>query len=377
MLQYSGVHYFCLTSNHMRYINTLISAKLFSLVSAASSTPPLLLLDVPFLDVEAVPVSPCLCPPRGLKTFTHKSTALPRLCLPNGLLTFTHKSTQDVLASAPPTFTRKSTALPRLCLPPVTLLLLTSQHKCAIQVHTQERATQVHGQTHLWSQLTADFVPFGTGSPLWHISFRGAVLSLMWAWYCHFTTGFVHRTPTVGLVLLVVQGLTLDTATGCHTGSHFNSFLSCLWCKSPAQLSSSLLPGATIYCVWLRSCHPHKVLSFLTPTLQKKINNLFWCVLSSVPVVHLPLTCLGSSEVCHRIGWLAVSFISGWRSWRSARGCFIPLQKLIVASQLEWALISSPVLQADWKLPQAKWSPAVLSHTAEEIPLGRYYYYYY
>ena len=60
------------------------------------------------------------------------------------------------------------------------------------------------------------------------------------------------------------------------------------------------------------------------------------------------------------------------RSWRSARGCFIRLQKLIVASPLEWALISSPVLQADWKLPQAKWSLAVLSHTVEEIPLGRY-----
>ena len=72
-----GLRYFCHTSNPMRYINTLISAKLFSLVSAASSTPPLkdlpsplplLLLDVPFPDIEAIPVSPCLCPPRGLKT---------------------------------------------------------------------------------------------------------------------------------------------------------------------------------------------------------------------------------------------------------------------------------------------------------------------
>ena len=44
---------------------------------------------------------------------------------------------------------------------------------------------------------------------------------------------------------------------------------------------------------------------------------------------------------------LTVSFVSGWRSWRSARGCFIPLQKLIVASPLEWALISSSVLKAD------------------------------
>ena len=138
---------------------------------------------------------PRLCLPNGLLTFTHKSTqdvlasapltftrkstALPRLCSPNGLLTFTHKSTQDVLASASLTFTRKSTAFPRLCLPPVTLLSLTSQHELAIQVHTQERATRVHGQVHLRSQLTADFVTFGTGSPLWHISFRGAVLSIM------------------------------------------------------------------------------------------------------------------------------------------------------------------------------------------------------
>ena len=116
----------CHTSNPMRYINTLFPANSFSLVSAASSTPPLqdlpsppplMLLDVPCSDVKAVPVSPCLCPRIGLKTFTCKSTALPRLCLPNGLLTFTRKSTQDVLASALPTFTRKSTALPTLCLP--------------------------------------------------------------------------------------------------------------------------------------------------------------------------------------------------------------------------------------------------------------------
>ena len=129
VLQYSGMRCFCHTSNPMRYINTLIPAKLFSLVSAASSAPPLqdlpsslpvLLLDVPCPDVEAVSVSPCFCPPRGLKTFTRKSTALPRLCLPNGLLTFTRKSTQDVLASAPPTFTRKSSTPPRLCLPIVT-----------------------------------------------------------------------------------------------------------------------------------------------------------------------------------------------------------------------------------------------------------------
>ena len=118
------------TSNPIRYRNTLNPAKSFSFVSAASSTPPLedlppllpllLLLDVPFPDIEAVPMSPCLCPARGLKTLTRKSTALPRLCLPNGLLTFTRKTTQDVLASAPLTFTRKSTVPTRLYLPIVT-----------------------------------------------------------------------------------------------------------------------------------------------------------------------------------------------------------------------------------------------------------------
>ena len=38
----------------------------------------------------------------------------------------------------------------------------------AIQVHTQECAMQAHGKTCSTSQFTADFVPFGTGLPLWH-----------------------------------------------------------------------------------------------------------------------------------------------------------------------------------------------------------------
>ena len=52
----------------------------------------------------------------------------------------------------------------------------------------------------------------------------------------------------------------------------------------------------------------------------------------------------GVEEVYHWIGSLAVFFVTGWRSWRSARDCFIPLQKLMVASPSEWALISYPVL---------------------------------
>ena len=173
----------------MRYIKTLNPAILFSLVSAASSTPPLqdlppplpllLLLDVPCPDVKAVPVSPCLCPPRGLKTFTHKLTALPRLCLPNRLLTFTLKSTQDVLASAPLTFTRTSTAPPRLRLPIVTFDFHSQVNTNVLSKCTPRTCNPSARSSSSLSQLTADFVPFGTDSPLWHISFRGAVLSLV------------------------------------------------------------------------------------------------------------------------------------------------------------------------------------------------------
>ena len=95
-------------------------------------------------------------------------------------------------------------------------------------------------------------------------------------------------------------------------------------------------------------CNPNKCPSLLRYLLLKRnINNLFLCVSHCVPVVHLPVTRLRSSGVCHRVGSLAVSCFSGWRGQRSARSCFIPLQKLTVASPLGWALISSPVLQAD------------------------------
>ena len=171
----------------MRYINTLTPAKLFSLVSATSSTSPLqdlpsplplLLLDILCPDVEAVPVSPCLCPLRGLKTLTRESTALPRLHLPNELLTFTHMSTQDVLQvhfrlslasqlhfqdcarqTDSDFHSQVNSRRASKCTSDfhsqvkrtskIVLLIITSQHECAIQVHTQDRATQVHGQVHL------------------------------------------------------------------------------------------------------------------------------------------------------------------------------------------------------------------------------------
>ena len=72
----------CHSSNLLRYIRSLDWAKIISLISAAASTTPLqnlppplpllLLLDVPFPDVEADPMLPCLCPPRGLQMFTRK-----------------------------------------------------------------------------------------------------------------------------------------------------------------------------------------------------------------------------------------------------------------------------------------------------------------
>ena len=159
---------------------------------------------------------PRLCLPNGLLTFTrkstqdvlvsapltftHKSTALPRLCSPNGILTFTGKSTQDMLASAPLTFPHKSLHLQDYA---CQLWLLTFTHKstwtCYPSVHPRTCYPSARSSSSL-SQLTADFVPFGTGSPLWHISFHGAVLSLVWAWYWHFTTGSVLRMPTVGWV---------------------------------------------------------------------------------------------------------------------------------------------------------------------------------
>ena len=140
-------------------------------------------------------MAPCLCPPRGLKILTHKSTALPRLCSPNELLTFTRKSTQDVLASAPLTFTRKSTqdvlaSAPltfthkstgpqRLCLP-----IMTFDFHSQVNTNVLSSAHPRLCYPSAWSssslsQLTADFDRFGTGSPLWHISFCGAVLSLV------------------------------------------------------------------------------------------------------------------------------------------------------------------------------------------------------
>ena len=57
-------------------------------------------------------------------------------------------------------------------------LSLSSQSplRMCLQVHCD-----FHSQA---SDLAAVIVPFRTGLPLWHISFHGAVILLVWAWYC-------------------------------------------------------------------------------------------------------------------------------------------------------------------------------------------------
>ena len=94
-----GKQTICHSSNLLRYMRSLRWAQIISLTSAAITTtslqdlppplPLLLLLDVPCLDFEAVPVSPYSCPPRGPQTFTSKSL-----------------TSQNVLTSAPLTFSQ-------------------------------------------------------------------------------------------------------------------------------------------------------------------------------------------------------------------------------------------------------------------------------
>ena len=147
------------------------------------------------------------------------------------------------------------------------------------------------------------------------------------------------RTPTVGWVLLcgtvsaqILRHILLDRVAP-------YSFLSYLWRKF--LLTESALATR---------CHLIKInllffpltvsrsLSFLIPSFTK-VN------MSSNPVVHLPLTyASGLLGVCHRDGSLAVLFPS--LVGDSANGS-IPLTKAQVASPLEWALVSCPVLQAD------------------------------
>ena len=221
------------TWNHMR-----MNVECAFATQDLPSPPPLFLLDVPFPDIETVPVSPCLCPPRGLKIFTHKSTALPRLCLPNGLLTFTHKSTQDVLASAPLTFPHKSTAPPRLCLPPVTLPSLEVNTnvlskcapknvlpKCTVKFISKASSplTSCHSGQALHCSTSLSMVQYSRSCEL-------DTATLPWVLY-------VERPLWAGFARGTVSHS--RPAQRCHTRNS-NSLLSCLWRKCPVQLSSSL-----------------------------------------------------------------------------------------------------------------------------------------
>ena len=122
------------------------------------------------------------------------------------------------------------------------------------------------------------------------------------------------------------------------TSRHSQVRLALSWSPSSSFLTGAIIVRHKLVLPTIKPnfvflfCHHIKVPQFSETFIKKKIT--YFVCLSSVPVVHLPLTCLRSSGVCHREGLLAVSFFSGWRGWRSARGCFIPLQKLIVASPL-------------------------------------------
>ena len=193
MLQHSGMLYFCHTSNSMRYKKPLDQAKLFSHRPASTLTTPLqdwstpspllLLLEVPF------PVD-CCCSCTALLVSTKRTAALPWQgpdhCSRTCSLTH-HQCHRNILVAVViciATFWLPSSStsqyfgcyhhLHRNILVAIVIYIATfSLPKSfdysgrAIQVHTQERAIQVHGKTCPTSQLTADFAPFGTCLPLW------------------------------------------------------------------------------------------------------------------------------------------------------------------------------------------------------------------
>ena len=116
----------------------------------------------------------------------------------------------------------------------------------------------------------ADFVPFGTGSPLWH----GCLIVVQSYSSCELETAIRYHTscflwtPTVGLVCLwhsvslytLPRGATQELylfpirCAGSHSRHCLQvphrvalyALLSCLWRKNPAQRSSILPLGATI-----------------------------------------------------------------------------------------------------------------------------------
>ena len=97
-------------------------------------------------------------------------------------------------------------AHPRTCYPSAWLSLFHKPAHCWLRSIRDRLATLAH--LFLWCSTLAHvslILPVCATSslcrtPLCYISFHGAVLSLMWAWYCHFSIGSVRRTPTVGWI---------------------------------------------------------------------------------------------------------------------------------------------------------------------------------
>ena len=205
-------------------------SKIISLSSATASTTPLqdlppplpLLLDVPYLDLKRLFLCHLACSPRGLQTFTRKSTHLSRcackytidfhsqvdsplktyLQMHRWLSLASQLTSQNVLANALLTFTRKSTHLSRHAC------------KCTIDFHSQVNAPlKTCLKMHLWLSLTSHLIPFGPSRPPW-----------AWFYSWHSTcSDTAHSPPGLGRTL---------------------RFPITLWCSHPALASMKLLTEA-------------------------------------------------------------------------------------------------------------------------------------
>ena len=241
-----------------------------------------------------------------------------------------HLASQDVLANAPLTFTHKSTHLLRhACKCTVEFHSQVSHFsrracKCTVDFHSQvshfsRRArkctvdfhSQVSHLSRRARKCTIDFHSQVTSlltSPIWEACHCGTVL---FSWCSHLALvslilpqhakSSVHRMPTVGLVLLVVQYLLRYCNTSSGTGSH--STLSYLVCGASSCLNELVIATRCHHIKINRVLFPLTVLRsliFLIPPFTK-IN------MSSYPVVHLLLTfAWGLLGMCHKDGSLAV-----------------------------------------------------------------------
>ena len=125
------------------------------------------------------------------------SSQSPLNVLASASLTFLHKSPHLSKRAHewPLTFTLKSVTSQRACKCTIDFpSQVISPLRTCLQVHcgfhSQVKSPLrtcllVHRNFHSQaSHLAAVIVPFWTGLPLWHISFRGTVILLVWAWYC-------------------------------------------------------------------------------------------------------------------------------------------------------------------------------------------------